>query len=49
MIGRAGVRRAISVKPAFVNVEAYPVPVALGEATASNGYASTAGAPASRA
>jgi hypothetical protein len=37
MIGRAGTCRAIVVNPARWNVEAYPVPVVLGETLASNG------------
>jgi hypothetical protein len=37
MIGRAGTCRAIVVNPARWNVEAYLVPVVLGETLASNG------------
>ena len=45
MIGRSGVCLATVLNPSRANVDAYPVPVALGERVASNGYASTAGAP----
>ena len=37
MTGRAGTRRATVVNPARANVDAYPVPVVLGDTLASNG------------